>query len=108
MATEIELLTEIRDLLQIMAEPQIAERDRRLRDSLRTAVGRSANGQKAVSLMDGSRKQADIVKLAGISKGQLSPLVQKLTEMKLIANGDGKPRLVIRIPGNFFENGVKE
>jgi len=108
MATEVELLTEIRDLLQIIAEPQIAERDRRLRDSLRTAVGRSANGQKAVLLMDGSRKQADIVKEGGIGKGQLSPLVKTLAEMKLISNNDGKPRLLIPIPANFFENGVKE
>lgn len=103
MATEVELLSEIRDLLHIIAEPQIAERDRRLRDSLRVAVGRSVNGQKAVLLMDGSRKQADIVKEGGIAKGQLSTLVKTLTEAKLISNNDGKPRLLIPIPANFFE-----
>lgn len=107
MPSDTELLVQIRDLLQVMAEPQIAERDRRLRESLRQVVGRSANKQRAVVLMDGSRKQADIAKEADISKGQLSLFVGALTEVKLIANEDGRPRLRFVIPPNFFETGVQ-
>jgi hypothetical protein len=55
MSREIELLIEIRDLLQVMAEPALAKRDAKLRSSLRTAVGSSGKKAKAALLMDGSR-----------------------------------------------------
>ncbi len=108
MSAEIQLLTQIRDLLQIMAEPQIAARDKRLREALTQTVGRSLKGQKAVVLMDGSRKQKEIAKEAGIDQGQLSTLVKTLGEKKLMEAVDGKPRLVIPIPKSFFENGEQE
>lgn len=57
MSREIELLTEIRDLLQVMAEPALAKRDARLRSDLCSVVG-GGKKAKAVLLMDGSRTQA--------------------------------------------------
>ena len=94
---------EIRDLIRLMAEPAIAERDRKLRTELRRVVGKSVNGAKAVPLMDGSRSQTDIHKESGINKGQLSTLVKQLSEAKLISDDGKGPKLSISIPANFFE-----
>lgn len=80
MSREIELLTEIRDLLQVMAEPALAKRDANFRSSLRTVVGRSGGKAKAVQLMDGSRSQSEIVKEGAIDAGNLSRLVNSLAE----------------------------
>jgi hypothetical protein len=49
---------EIRDLVRLMAEPAIAERDRKLRAELKQVVGKSVPKSKSVSFMDGSRTQA--------------------------------------------------
>jgi hypothetical protein len=96
---------EIRDLLRLVAEPAIAERDRKLRIELRQIVGRSMPKAKAVLIMDGSRSQRAIHREAGINEGHLSTLVKQLVGAKLLS-GDGKePRLAISIPANFFENG---
>jgi hypothetical protein len=96
---------EIRDLLRLMAEPSIAERDRKLRAELRRIVGNGASKAKAVLMMDGSRTQSVIQRETGINQGYLSTLVKQLTSAKLLS-GDGKqPRLAISIPANFFENG---
>jgi hypothetical protein len=98
------VLVEMRDLLRLMAEPAIAERDKKLREALREIVG-SAKGKKATAiyLMNGTRTQATIVQECGIHKGQLSELVKSLREAGLL-NGDPKqPRLTISVPSNFFE-----
>ena len=78
MSREIELLGEIRDLLQIMAEPALAQRDAKLRSALRMVVGVSPKKANAVQLMDGSRTQSMIVKEAGMDAGHLSRLVKAL------------------------------
>ena len=102
----LRVMTEMRDLLRLLAEPAIAERDKKLRDSLRAIAG-IASGKKAsaIVLMDGSRTQADIVKDCGIAKGQLSELVKKLKEEGLLINDPKLPELAISLPANFFENG---
>jgi hypothetical protein len=96
---------EIRDLLRLMAESAIAERDRKLRNELRRIVGKSAPKAKAALLMDGSRTQRAIRRETGINQGNLSTLVKQLNDGKLLS-GDGKePELAIPVPANFFENG---
>jgi DNA-binding Lrp family transcriptional regulator len=91
-----------------MAEPAIAERDRKLRAELRRIVGKSAVRSKAVMLMDGSRSQRDIHRESGVHEGNLSTLVKQLRESKLIA-GDGKrPALAIPVPANFFDAGAED
>lgn len=96
-------ILEIRDLIRLMAEPAVAERDRKLRTELRQIVGSSARQAKAVLLMDGSRSQSDIHREIGINKGQLSTLVKQLSSGRLLS-GDGKePQLAISIPNDFFE-----
>ena len=52
-------ICEIRDLVRLIAEPQIAARDKKLRDDLVKIVGNSAAKRKAVLAMDGSRTQID-------------------------------------------------
>ncbi len=99
---------EIRDLLRLMAEPAIAERDRRLRTELRRIVGKSTTKPKAVLLMDGSRTQSVIQRETGINQGDLSTLVKQLKGANLLS-GDGKePKLVTSVPANFFESVAKD
>lgn len=109
MSREIELLTEIRDLLQVMAEPALAKRDAKLRSSLRTVVGSSGKKAKAALLMDGSHSQSAIVKESGIDQGNLSRLVKALAAAQLIAADEKHPSLLLKIPPTFFEgNGANE
>jgi hypothetical protein len=86
---------EIRDLVRLMAEPAIADRDRKLRVELRRIVGRSDRVAKSVLRMDGTRTQRDIHKEVGINEGQLSTIVKQLKDNHLLS-GDGKqPKLAI-------------
>jgi hypothetical protein len=96
---------EIRDLVHIMAEPAIAERDKSRRTELRRIVGKSAPKAKAVLLMNGNRIQAAIQKETGINKGDLSTLVKLLNGSGLLTGTGKEPKLTISIPANFFESG---
>lgn len=100
----LQVLSEMRDLLRLMAEPAIAERDKRLRESLREIVG-AATGKKAkaVLLMDGTRHQAGIAAECGINQGDLSVLVKKLSAASLLSGEIKQPSLAISIPRNFFD-----
>lgn len=98
-----ELLREIRDLLRVMAEPAIANRDKKLRASLREIVGDSKKRQKAVLLMNGSKSQAAIGKESELDSGNLSRLVKSLRDSDLMVKDSGSPSLAIAIPSNFFD-----
>jgi hypothetical protein len=102
----LHVLAEMRDLLRLIAEPAIAQRDKKLREALRGIVG-SAAGKKAMAilLMDGTRTQAMIANECGINKGDLSVLVKKLKATELLADDSKQPKLAISIPPNFFERG---
>jgi hypothetical protein len=102
MSREIELLTEIRDLLQVMAEPTLAKRDAKLRTSLRSLAG-SGKKAKAALLMDGSRSQAAIVKESGIDRGNLSRLVKVLAAAQIISSDEKHPKLLVKVPPTFFD-----
>jgi hypothetical protein len=104
---QVELLREVRDLLRVIAEPALAKRDERLRISLTTAVGKSKQKAKAVLLMDGSRNQVAIREATGMDPGNFSRLTKELRSKELIG-ADDKPKLVISIPPNFFENSEKQ
>jgi len=108
MSEDTELLREIRDLLQLMAEPAIAKRDERLRKSLRKIVGKSKQRVDAVALMDGTRSQNAIKKDCGIDVGNLSRLVKTLREEKLIGPDDKHPKIAFPIPANFFNGDPEE
>jgi hypothetical protein len=103
MSQETELLIEIRDLLKVIAEPILAKRDAKLRSALRAIVGSSETKALAVSLMDGTRSQAALVRESGMDQGYLSRLVKSLGDANLIATEQKKPRLLLQLPRNFFE-----
>ena len=105
MSREVELLTEIRDLLQVMAEPALAKRDAKLRSSLRSIVGSGQKKVKAALLMDGSRSRSAIVKESGIDQGDLSRLVKALAAARLISADERQPRLLVKVPLTFFHGG---
>lgn len=94
---------EIRDLIRLMTEPQIAARDEKLRENLIRIVGKSEPKARAVLLMNGDHTQAVIHSQTGMNQGNLSTLVKQLDAAKLL-NGDPKqPHLAIPIPPDFFE-----
>jgi hypothetical protein len=93
---------EIRDLVRLLAEPAIAERDQKLRGDLKRIVGKSASAAKAVLLMDGTRSQRTIHRESGMNEGNLSTLVKRLAESKLLSGGGKHPQLAISVPSNFF------
>lgn len=94
---------EIRDLLQIIAEPALEKRDVRLRSLLRTTAGSSKKKAGAILLMNGGRSRAEIVTESGIDKSDLSKLLKTLSTHKLIGPDDKKPKLALTIPPTFFE-----
>jgi hypothetical protein len=108
MDEQTQLLREMRDLLRVIAEPALAERDKRLRASLMEIVGKSKPKANSVSLMDGSRSQKAISQEAGIDQGDLSRLVKSLRAKGLIAEDEKRPKLIISILPNFFENREKQ
>ena len=99
----LQAVSEIRDLVRLLAEPAIAARDQKLRSELRRIVGRSATKAKAVLLMDGSRTQRAIHRESGLNEGHLSTLVKKLKSSNLLSGDGREPRLAIVIRANFFE-----
>ena len=104
---QTELLREMCSLLRVIAEPQLAKRDEKLRAALLEAVGKSKAGAKAAHLMDGSRNQSAICKQSGIDQGALSRLTKELRSKELLALDDKHPKLVIAIPPTFFDNPKK-
>lgn len=105
-----ELLAEVRQmrkLLELLAEPAIAQRDAKLRDELRRIVGSSQKKQQSVLLMDGSRTQAQIVAQTSVHQGDLSVMVGKLESAGLLVDGKKQPKLAISIPSSFFDANAK-
>jgi DNA-binding MarR family transcriptional regulator len=94
---------EIRDLLRLIAEPQIAARDQKAREELLKIVGKSPVKAKSVLLMNGSLTQADIRKKTGMDRGNLSTLVKRLDKSKLLAGPPKQPRLTISVIPDLFE-----
>lgn len=96
-------ICEIRDLVRLIAEPQIAARDEKLRNELTRIVGMGEAKRKAVFAMDGIRTQLQIHKQTGMHAGNLSTLVKQLGQGGLLSGDPKKPKLAISIPTNFFE-----
>ena len=95
---------EIRDLIRLMAEPQIAARDQKLREELIRIVGKSEPKAKVVFLLDGAHTQAAIHAETKMHQGNLSTFVKELGKAKLLSGTDSRqPKLAISIPADFFE-----
>lgn len=104
MDEQTELLREVRDLLRVIAEPALAERDKKLKAALLEVVGNSKKRAEVVLLMNGFRSQADLHKESGLDRGNVSRIVTALRAKQLIKEDDKTPELVIAIPPNFFDN----
>jgi len=98
------LVQKIHDLLELLAEDKIAQRDSKQRATLREIVGASIAKQKSVFLMDGSRTQAEIRRDTSVNQGHLSTMVGKLNKAGLLVDDPKKPKLAISIPLTFFEH----
>jgi len=53
--------------------------------------------------MDGTKSQAEIHRLVGIKKGNLSVFVKQLNEAGLLSSRSELPKLNLTIPPDFFE-----
>jgi len=87
-----------------MAEPALAELNKKQRASLIEIVGKSKQKAAAVLLMNGSRNQAEVRKETGMDHGNLSRLVSALRAKELIKGDEKLPQLTIAIPFNFFDD----
>lgn len=103
----LEEVRQIRKLLELLAEPAVAQRDAKLRSELRKIVGSSRKKQQSVLLMDGRRTQAQIIAQTSVNQGNLSTMLGKLESAGLLADGKKQPNLTISIPPNFFDANAK-
>ena len=94
---------QIRKLLELLAEPAVAQRDAKLREELRKIVGASPKKQQSVFLMDGSRTQKEIVAQTSVDRSDLRKVVVKLESVGLLSEGEKQPKVTISIPSNFFD-----
>ena len=104
MSEELNELRKIRELLELLAEEKIAERDAKQREALREIVGAGSKMQKSVLLMDGLQTQAQIRANTGVNQGNLGNLVGRLHKARLLAGNTKTPKLVISITSTFFED----
>ena len=99
----LEELRQVRRLLQLIAEPAMAQRDAKLRDELRKIVRSSKKKQASVFLMNGSSTQTQIAEQTSIQRSHLSTMVGELEEAGLLSNDRKYPKLVIAIPPEVFD-----
>ena len=88
-------ILEIRNLVRLIAEPQIAARDQKHRDELIRLVGKSEPKAKAVFLMDGNHTQTAIHAETNMHKGNLSTFVKELGKAGLLTGDMKQPNLAI-------------
>ena len=103
----LDAVLEIRNLLELLAEPAIAQRDAKLRQELRKLVGSSEPKQRSVFFMNGERTQAQIRSETSVNQGHLSTLVSNMNKAKLLVGDPKLPKLAISIPATFFESNVE-
>lgn len=99
----LEEVRQIRYLLELLAEPAIAQRDAKLRADLRKIVGSSVKKQQSVLLMNGSRTQKQIAGETSVHKGELSTMIGKLENAGLLSGEKKLPKLAISLPPTFFD-----
>jgi hypothetical protein len=103
----LETVRKIHDLLELLAEDKIAERDAKQRKSVLEIVGASVPMQKSIHLMDGTRTQKEIRTETSANQGHLSTLVGRLHSANLLVGDTKTPKLAVSIPPNFFENNAQ-
>ena len=104
MDEQTELLREMVELLRLIAEPEIAKRDKKRRLALVEIIGKSQQKINAVQLMVGVKTQTAIAKEVGMDAGNFSRFIKALRGAKLIADDDKAPKLVVSLPPGFPDN----
>ncbi|HYD17755.1 MAG TPA: hypothetical protein VEF76_04670 [Patescibacteria group bacterium] len=104
MNEQTELLREMVELLRLMAEPEIAKRDKKRREALLAIVGKSKSRIKAVQLMAGNKTPSAIAKDAGMDAGNFSRFMKSLRAAGVIAADEKLPKLLFPLPPNFPED----
>jgi len=103
MSKDTELLTEIRDLLQVIAEPLLAKRDEKFRAGIRKIASKGKKYGAAILLMDGTCTKANIARAVGMDASQFNRLVKVLEKEKLCAIDGKNPKLPTILPPDFFD-----
>jgi len=103
----LQAVQKMSDLLELLAEDKIAQRDAKQRTTLLEIVGTSDAKQKSVFQMDGIRTQKEIRAKTSMNQGNLSTMVSMLHKAKLLAGDTNTPRLANSIPQNFFKSNAK-
>lgn len=85
------LLVEIRDLLKVMAGPELAKRDAHKLTKLRAIAGSGAKKRAAILKMDGTRTRKQIIDEAEIGKSLLSDLISELKASDLVEEQNSTP-----------------
>ncbi len=93
---------EIKEMLKLIAEPHLAQRDQKRRTALIGIVGKSAWKRQMVPLLDGTKTQVELRKIIKADQGDLSKFIKFLKEAELLREGE-KPHLNLDLPANFFE-----
>ena len=93
---------EIKELLKLIAEPQLAQRDEKNRSLLRATVGKSLWKQKVIPHLDGTKTQTDIRNVVKVDRSDLAKFIRALRATDLLV-GSEKPHLNIDIPATFFQ-----
>lgn len=102
-AEVLKTLQKIEQLLELLAEDKIAERDAKQRKTLIEIVGASPLMRKSVLLMDGVRTQKEICTQTSADSSNFSKLIAKLNSAKLLVGDTKAPKLVISVPAKLFE-----
>ena len=97
------LLAEIRDLLMVIAEPQLAERDRKIREELKK-IGGGEKKQAAILAMADGNDRKNVMTISGIDGSNLTKLVTELTSVAALEPHDTVLKLRCRIPQDFFKD----
>jgi hypothetical protein len=96
------LLEEIRDLLipisrvyRSQYEDLLRSEKREIIERIIDVVRRGGKRRQACRLMDGSHGRKEIIEASAIDAGDLSRLIGKLRDEKLVSEDDGVPKLVV-------------
>jgi hypothetical protein len=88
------LLRDIREYMFVLAEPHLLERERRLVEATKQALGKAEKRKAAAQLMDGSKTRTEIAKATLIDVGDLSRFMKTLLEIGSVTEESSRPKLV--------------
>jgi phosphoenolpyruvate-protein kinase (PTS system EI component) len=104
----IELLRDIKSLLEVLAEPKLQEREKSARDILRRIAGRSEPKRAALLLMNGQLTRQEIIKSTQIDPAEMTRLTKAVLAEGLLTEKAGKPAVLVRSLNSLFVDGKEQ